>query len=170
MLFECLFKQEVTHLVAGGIVVEQTVEADTLDRGHEAARGCKGLQATAGADANAGQRAVLVFLLSRLIVDVGQCVEFGHDDVNIVAADAVALTGDALAFIGAGDGMELAAADLTLSGVEMVGNGIDAGRVAHQDYTVGQLLRLEVQVEAGAVFVDDELGMSKGLFFLWHNR
>ena len=52
--------------------------------------------------------------------------------------------------------MELTAADLALLGVEVVGNGIDSGRIAHEDHLVGQLLGLQMKVEAGAVAVDDQ--------------
>ena len=57
------------------------------------------------------------------------------------------LTGDALAFIHTGDGVELAAADLTLFRVEMRSNGIHTGWVANEDNLVGQLLWLQMQME-----------------------
>ena len=81
------------------------------------------------------------------IVDIGQGVELVHDDVDIVAANAVALHRDALAFISTGNGVELSTLYFTLLAVEMVGNGVDASRIAHKNDSVGQLLGLQMEVE-----------------------
>jgi hypothetical protein len=78
----------------------------------------------------------------------------------------VTLTGDALAFIGASDGVELAAANLALDAVEVVGYGIDTGWVAYQYHPVSQLFWLQVQVETRAVLVDNEFRWGKGFLFV----
>ena len=109
---------------------------------------------------------MLVFFLSRIVIDVGECIEFVGHDVDVVAADAVALTGNALALVGAGDGMELAALYFALFSVEVGSNGIYAGRIAHEYDTVGQLFRLQMQVETGAVSIDNQFGFWK--MFLVH--
>ena len=66
------------------------------------------------------------------------------------------LNRDALTLIGAGDGVKLTAADLTLFRVEMGGNGVNAGWITHQDYLVGQLLWLQMKVETRTVGIDDQ--------------
>jgi hypothetical protein len=53
--------------------------------------------------------------------------------------------------------VELTAADLALFRVEVGGNGVNSGRIAHEDYTVGQLFWLQMEVETRAVVVDDQL-------------
>ena len=139
VLLEGFFQLQVADLVAAGIVVQEAVEADALDGGDEGARGREGLKAAAGADAHAGQRTVLRILLACLVVDIGQRVQLGHHDVDIVAADAVALAGDALAAVGAGDGVELAALHLTFHRVEVCGHGVHATRVTDEDDLVSEL-------------------------------
>ena len=65
------------------------------------------------------------------------------------------LAGDTLAFIHASDGMELTTADLALFRVEVGCNGIYTGRITHENNLVGQLLRLQMQVEARAIGIND---------------
>jgi hypothetical protein len=62
---------------------------------------------------------------------------------------------NALAFICAGGGAELAVADSALNIVKHCGNGIHAAGITYQYDLIGQLLRLEVQMEAGSVTVYD---------------
>ncbi len=52
--------------------------------------------------------------------------------------------------------MELAAADLALFRVEVAGNGVDTCRISHEDHLVGQLFRLQMQMETGAIGIDDQ--------------
>ena len=98
---------------------------------------------------------MLVFFLSCVIVDVGEGVEFVDHDIDIVTADTMTLAGDALTFIHTCDGMELTTADLALFRVEVGCNGIYTGRITHKNYFVGQLLWLQMQVEARAIGIDD---------------
>jgi hypothetical protein len=53
--------------------------------------------------------------------------------------------------------MELTAADLALFRVEVGCDGVYSGRIAYEDYTVGQLFWLQMEVETRAVVVDDQL-------------
>ena len=100
---------------------------------------------------------MLVFFLTGSIVDVGECIEFVDHDIDVVAADAVALTGDTLALVHTRDGVELTAADLALFRVEVVCNGVNTCWIANEDNPVGQLLGLQMEVETRAVVVDDQL-------------
>ena len=169
MLGEGLLHGYVAHHIASGVVVQQAIEADALDRGHETSRRCEGLQAAAGADAYHGECAMLVFLHAGLVVDIGQRVEFVDHNVDVVAANAVTLTGDALAFIGAGDGVELATAHFVLDGVEMGGNGAHAGWVANENDLIGQMFGFQMKMKARSVFVDDEFGGCKCFLFVCHS-
>ena len=164
MLAECSFHGYVADHVASCVVVEQAIEADALDRGDETACGREGLQAAAGANAYHGERAVFVTFLTCAVVDVGERIEFIGYDVDVVAADAVALAGNALAFVHTRDGMELTAADLALLRVEMGSYGVYAGGVANEYNLVGQLFGLQMEVEAGTVGIDNQLGFRKCSF------
>lgn len=98
---------------------------------------------------------MLVFFLSCVIVDVGEGVEFVDHDVDIVTANTMTLASDALAFIHTSDGVELTTADLALFRVEVGCNGIYSSRITHENNLVGQLLWLQMQVEARAIGIND---------------
>ena len=147
MLPEGFLHGNVADHIAAGIVVEQSVETDALDGGNERTCGCEGLQASAGADAYHRQRAVFLFLFAGVVVNIGQCVEFVDHDVDVVAANAVRLAGDALALVHAGNGVELAARHFVLDAVEVGGNGVDTGGIADENNLVSQEFRLQVEVE-----------------------
>ena len=147
VLLECLFHLGVADLVAASVVVEQTVKTYALDRCDKCTYRRIWLQTAAGADADASECAVLFVLRASIIVDVGQRVEFGHDNVDIVTPDTMTLTRDAFSFIRASDGMELSALYFKLDGVEMCSHGIDAGWIAHEDDFVSQIFRTQVKVE-----------------------
>jgi hypothetical protein len=66
------------------------------------------------------------------------------------------LTGDALTFIGTSNGMKLTTAYLMLYRIEMSRNSIYSGRIAHKDYTIGQELWLQMQMETRAVLIDNQ--------------
>ena len=100
-----------------------------------------GLQTAAGADAHKRQRAVRGLLGPQLEVDVGQCVEFVHHNVDVVAADARRQHRHALLAIGARHRVELAAALLAFHLGEVARNRSHPPRVAHEYHLVGQLLR-----------------------------
>ena len=100
---------------------------------------------------------------TRAVVDVGQRVEFVDHDVDVVTTDTVTLAGDALAFVGTRNGMELATADFVFNGVEVGSNSIYTSWVADEDNTVCQKFGLQMKVETGAVTVDDEFGLGEML-------
>ena len=120
-------------------------------------------------DAHHCERAMLVFLHAGVVIDICQRVEFVDHNVDVVAANAVTLTGDALAFIGAGDGVELTTAHLVLDRVEVVGNGVYAGWVANENDLIGQMFGFQMKMKARSVFVDDEFGGCKCFLFVCHS-
>ena len=61
--------------------------------------------------------------------------------------------------------MEFAALHFAFNGVEMSGYSVDAGRIAYEYYFVGELLGLQVKVEARAVGIDDKFRFRK----MFHN-
>ena len=62
--------------------------------------------------------------------------------------------------------MELTAADLALLRVEVGGDRIDTGRIAHEDHLVGQLFWLQVKVKTRTIGIDDQFGFWE--MFLTH--
>ena len=104
---------------------------------------------------------------SLLEVDIGEGIELIHHDLDIVASDAVGECCHSLALVGAGDGVKLSAADVTLSVVEAGGNHVHATGIATDDDLVGELLRAEVEMEDRSIFVDNQLGV--GYSILSHN-
>ena len=155
MLTESLLHIDVANDVTTCVIVEQAIEADTLHTGDEATCRCERLQSATSADAYHRECAVLVFFLTRVIVDVGEGIKFINNDIYIVTADTMTLAGDTLAFIHASDGMELTTADFALFRVEVGCNGIYSSRITYENYFVGQLLWLQMQVEARAIGIND---------------
>ena len=98
---------------------------------------------------------MLGFFLTSGEVDIDKCIEFGNDDVDVVATDAVRDARDAFATIGASDGVELATRDVALDCVEMRGDEVDAFRVATKEDCGGYLVGTNVEMENRAVVVDD---------------
>ena len=62
---------------------------------------------------------MIVFLLTGIVINICKCIEFVDDDVDVVTTNTMRLAGDALAFVGSSDGVELATADFVLDIVEM---------------------------------------------------
>ena len=106
--------------------------------------------------------------MASLEVDVSQCVNLVHHDVDVVAADAGRDNRYALALVCAGNGAELAALNGALLGLEVRSNQVYASRVAHENHLVGELFRLNMQVEDAVILVDDEFRLSK--IFLFHTQ
>ena len=77
------------------------------------------------------------------------------------------------------DGVEFSCRDLECLGVEERGHHVDATGVPYEDYAVGELRRVQVQVEYCSIGVDDEFGWWNNLVFhsayvscvyvLWYN-
>ena len=89
-------------------------------------------------------------------VDVLQCIQLVDHDVNIIASDSGALHGDSLALICSGDGVEFAAGNLALLGLEVRCYEGYSAWVAHEDYFIRHLLRAQMKVEATSILIDDE--------------
>ena len=102
-------------------------------------------------------------LSSCSVIDIGQSIQLVDNDVNVVATDTVALTSDSFSFISACNGMKLTTADLIFDGIEMCCNRIDTCRIAHEDDFIGQILRLQMQVKARAVVIDNQFRFGKKL-------
>ena len=147
MLLEGFLHLQVADLVTASVEVEQTIEADALDRSNERASGCEGLQATASTDAYHRQGTMLGLLLTGVVINVSQGVELVDHDINVVTADTMRLSSDALAFIHTSDGVELAAADFVLDAVEVSCNGVYTSGVTNEDNLVCQKLGLQMKVE-----------------------
>ena len=109
---------------------------------------------------------MLVLHLTRGEINVGQRVKFIDYDVDIVRPDAMAETHNGFTLVSAANGVELTRRHLEVTGVEMLRHDVDAGRVAHEDYAVGQLLGKQVEMKHRPVLVDDKLRRSD--YFLFH--
>ena len=99
---------------------------------------------------------MLILFLTRLVVDIGKGIKFVDHDVDIVAADTMALHSDAFAFVCASDGVELTAAHLALFRIKVCSNGVNTCRIAHEDNLVCQLFRLQMEMEAGTVGINNQ--------------
>ena len=165
MLPEGLFHLYVADHITTCVVVQQSVVTDALHGGYETARRCERLKSATGTNAYHCQRAVLVFFLTGIIVDVGERVELVDHDIDVVTADTMTLASDALAFIHTSNGMELTAADLTLFRVEMCSNGIHTCRIAHKNNLVGKLFWLQMQMETRTISIDNQFRFRK-MFFI----
>lgn len=153
-----LFKGQVADGITAGIVVEQAVKADGLLAAYEGAgRGVR-LQTATCSHAHQLQASQLGLLRTRREVDIDKRIQLVHDDVNVVAADAMGKTRDAFALVGAGHRVELTAGDVAFHLIEMRGDQADASRIAHKDDLVRQLLWTDMKMENATVFVDNQFG------------
>ena len=108
VLTEGFLQFKVANPVAIGIIIEQTIEPDTLLACYEGTQRSFGLETTTGADANEGELTERGIVLARLEVDVCQSIQFVYHDVDVVASDTGGKHGDALAMVCSGDGTEFA--------------------------------------------------------------
>ena len=114
------------------------------------------MQGAGGTDPDDVESLVLGLDLTGLEVYVCKGVKLGHHDVDIVGADAVGEGRDAFAVALARDGNEFTRLVTELYVLEVLSYHIHPGGVSHHDDIVGQFLGLEVDVEYGAVTVDDK--------------
>lgn len=105
------------------------------------------MQTSACADAHDGECSVLRFLCAGVEVDVGKSVEFCQDDVDVVASNARGENCDSLALIGAGDAVELAAANLAFFLGKVFSYGVDSARITYKDDAVSELFGTQMEVE-----------------------
>ena len=127
------------------------------------------VQGAGGADAEDVQGLVHGLHLAGGEIDIRQGVEFGHDNVNIVGADAMRQDGDAFPVPLSGDGNEFAGSVAELDLVQQVRDHVHAAGVAHEDDVVGQFFRLQMDMEGGAVAIDNEFRFrdSHGCSIIW---
>ncbi len=149
MRYQRFLEAEIRHLVAVLVESQHAVKTDGLLAHEEGTQRNILLHTAAGSDTDDLQLAFLRLLLAGVEIDVSQRVDLVHDDVAVVGTDTGGYTGDTLALIFAGDGVELAALHVTLDTafVEERGYHIYPILVSYQDHFVCQKLRLEMQME-----------------------
>ena len=81
-----------------------------------------GLQSAGCSQAEEGEPFQCVVDVPRFEIYVGQRVEFGHDDIDVVGPDAGGYHGQSFAFAGSRYGVEFAVGDLFVACVEMGGH------------------------------------------------
>ena len=88
-------------------------------------------------------------------VDVGESIKLIDYDVNVIASNTSGLNCNSLAFVGAGDGTELAVTGLMFDLVEVETDTGNTLRVSDEDYFVGEKLRFEMEMEATSIGSDN---------------
>ena len=157
MLFEGRLHRGDGDLLAVFVPVHHPVEA-YADVGEEVTPQRNiGMERTGSADSENVQAAVDGFNLAGFEVDVGQGVQFRHHDVDIVRAYTVGQRGDALSIVFSGDGNKLARSVAAFDVGKIVGQHIHAAGISHHYDIVGQLFGLQMNMESGAVSVNNEL-------------
>ena len=100
----------------------------------------------------------MVFLRgARGEVDVDKGVELGKDEVDVVGADSRGEDRDSFSFVGASGADEFTVCVFAFDGVEKALDHRDAAGVANENDFVGKLTWFYVEVEDGAIGIDDEL-------------
>ncbi len=157
MGLESMLEIEVGNLVTPCVIVEHTVKADG-SLGEEPRIDWEiGLEGARSTDTDYLESGMLVFRSTGLEIDIDKGIQLGHDDVDIVGADASGENGNALALIGAGEADELTICVLALDGVEELLNHRNTARIADEDNFIGELSGLDMEVENRAVGIDNEL-------------
>ena len=123
---------------------------------HVAAQRNVCVQGAGSADAQDVQGLVHGLDFAGLEVHVGQGVQLGHDDVDIVRADAMGQRGDALAVALAGDGNEFTGFVTEFYVCEVFSDHVHAGRIADHDDVICQFFGFQMDVKHGTVAIDDE--------------
>ena len=109
------------------------------------------LQGSAGTDTHNVERAVLRLHLHRLQVNIGQGIQFGHHNVDVVGAHTRGERGDALSAQSARVYHQLTVLVGELHRVEIFRYIRHAPRVAHHNNIVGQIFRKDTQMVDSAV-------------------
>ena len=156
VLFEGFLHFRDGDFFAVAVPVHDAVEAHADVCQHVAAQRDVCVQGAGGADAQDVEGAVLRLYLAGFEVHVGQGVQLCHHNVNVVRANPMGQGGDALAIVFAGYGDEFTRGVAELDVCQVFGNHVHAGRIAHHNYVIGQFLRFQVNVEHGAVAVDNK--------------
>ena len=91
-------------------------------------------------------------------IDIGEGVEFGYYDLNIIGADAMRYRHDRLALIRASDGMKLARTNFKIDRIEHRSDEIYATGIADEDDIIAKLVGAHMDMKSRAVIIDDEFG------------
>ena len=94
--------------------------------------------------------------LAGLEIDVGESIQLGHYDIDVVAADSVGKGGDTLAVVGTGSESEFAGLALDFDGVEKGFEHFHTPGISEHHHDVGKVLRPHVDVECRTIGIDDE--------------
>ena len=95
-----------------------------------------------------------------LEIDIGQGVQLGEHNVDVVGAHPRGNHRDTLALVGARVGDELAVLLAHLHRVQHTGYHRHTAGIAHQNDIVGQFLRVQVEMVNRAVGLQRQLGSS----------
>ena len=128
------------------VPVKQTVEAYGVGRCHQRAHGDFAVEGARSANTHQVECAVAGVDGAMCEVDVGGGIEFGHDDVDVVATHPGTQRSEALSVVAACEGMNFAVYAFELNVFENVFEHVDARGVAHQDDVVGQFASGHINV------------------------
>ena len=126
-----MFQHAVAYAGIRMIEIQQSVQSDRDVRADECTDGRERLQSATCADTDDVEAAMGRAVGTCVQVDVGQCVELVHDDVDVVTSDACRHDGDAFAAACSGDGMKFPVAGLAFLRIQVRGDEIDTVRVSH---------------------------------------
>ena len=155
-LLKRVLKIKVGDGISASIVIQHSVEADGSLREQPRADRQIRLEGARGANSHDLERFMLGFGRTSVEIDVDQRVKLSHDNVNIVRANASRQHSNALA------GERASSTDkfpVGVFGFDSVKKRLDDShppRISNKNDLVGQLPRLNVEVEYGAVGVNNE--------------
>ena len=132
--------------VGMAVVVEQAIHTYGVARGHEASAVYLGTQRPTGTDAHKVEASVLGKGGAGGEVEVGGGIQFGGDDVDVVAPHASGECRETAAVVGTREGMQFAVVGFDFYGLEEVLECVYPVGVAYQQNVVGKLFAGEVNV------------------------
>ena len=156
MVKQSTFHGQVAHRVTSFVEVQEAVESYGDSGTDVGAYRRIRLQTAAGTDTHNFQLTEGIVFFTGLEIDVGQCVEFVHYDVYVVASDTGRGYRDAFALISTGHGTKLTAFHFAFFGVEMRGYESYTSGVAYQDDFICQVFWFHVEVKHRTIFIDDQ--------------
>ena len=156
VLLEGLLEVEQGYLVPAFVPVHQAVAAYGDMREDEGPERDFRLDGAAGAYPQDVESTVLGLDLAGLEIDVGEGVELGHHDVDVVGADARREHREPLSAAAAGHPHELPRGASGLDLVEQGDEHLHAAGIADEYHVVGKLVGTDVDVEYRTVAVDDK--------------
>ena len=160
-----MLKVEVAYCIATGIVVEQTIKADTLARAHIGAYWRVRLQAATSTDAYHLQLTKYRMLGASIKVYICQSIQFINHNIDIIAPNASREHCDSLSFITSRHRVKLTTGHFTLHRIEMCRHSIHTSWITYKDYLTSQLIGTKMQVEHRAIIIDDKF---RGSIICWY--